>query len=144
MKRTGYIIAVLAVVALGAYFYWAHNIVTTTPGFGVQDGTYMIWNCEEPRDENAARVCPKLHCWKAIYDSRQAKAEYTAVDVEDHYFGDNKPFILTGKIQYRGQVADDVPTRYRCVMKGDDVLSLDLLAESKWRQLNISGKLWEI
>lgn len=144
MKRAVYVITTIAVVALSAYLYWARNIVTSIPGFEVKDGSYVISNCEQPRDENAVRVCPKLYCWKAIYDSRQVTAEYTAVPIEDQYLGGNKPFILTGKIQYRGQVSGDVPTRYRCVMKGDDVMSLDLLTEGKWWQLNISGKLWEI
>ena len=144
MKRTAYIIVAITAVGLSAYFYWAHSLVATTPGIGVENGLFKIWNCEEPRNENAVRVCPTLHCWKAIYESRQIKAKYTAKAVEDHYFGDNKPFILTGKIQYKSQAASDVLTRYRCVMKGDEVLDLDLLTESMWKQLNDSGQLWEI
>ena len=120
-------------------------IVETIPGYTFKDGHIKIHNCDGERDENAESMCPTLYCWKKIYEEGGLNGKFKPEAVEDRYFGGrNKPYILSGVINYAEPQPDGTPEHYRCVMDGDSVLSVDILSTNQWKALTETGQFWRI
>lgn len=59
------LIGVAVVAAALGLFLWGNSC----PGLSEAAGKYYVSGCEQPRDKNAVRVCPKLYCEKALRES---------------------------------------------------------------------------
>jgi len=129
MKRIAYILGVVAVATIVGYLAIGQYIVETVPGYRLVEGSVEIFNCEEPRNENAADVCPSFYCWKAIYESGQISGEHSFRELRVESPGEGSPVIRGGEIDYGDANESQALTRYRCTMRGDEVLSFDLLGE---------------
>jgi hypothetical protein len=108
------------------------------------NGKIEILNCEKPWNENSMYTCPMLFCHKSIWESGEIKGKYKLVSFEERRFGEGKPFIISGQVEYEKQINISAPTRYRCLMKDNIVIQKEILSEENWLKKTDSGEFWKI
>ena len=135
VQRIAFVLAVLIFVGTLAYLGLVYYAVTTVPGHRFQNASMQVVNCEEPRDKDAAEACPVLYCSKAIYESGRIFGEYHLRRVQDRRAGEGAPIVLGGTIDYVNEDGVHPWTHYLCRMRGDEVLSFDLLTAEEWSRM---------
>jgi hypothetical protein len=106
-------------VGLGAiaatFWSWSQpGLLTTSSGTSVT-------GCDQPRNKNAAGVCPRLFCQKALRDHLEI-GDRAKVSLEQSFSSpDGDESIHVGKAQWREN--DKSEHRIvRCLMEGDTVV----------------------
>ena len=143
VQRIAFVLAVLIFVGTLAYLGLVYYVVATVPGHRFGDGSMQVVNCEEPRDKDAAEACPVLYCSKAIYESGRIFGEYHLRRVQDRRAGEGAPIMLGGTIDYVNEDGVHPWSHYLCRMRGDRVLSFDLLIAEEWSKMIASDEAWE-
>jgi len=106
------------------------------PWIARTDQGVHIRNCEEPRNEDARRVCPDPFCEKALRDNGE---------IDDHSFvqvsgvthpGHSNLSTITGYIKMNA-VSEQPTLFFYCQMDGDRVIQSEIMQGEEWmRRLN--------
>lgn len=127
MHKTLGIITGISLLILISWFSWRLYQITSQPALKLENKSYSVVNCEQPRDEHASMICPYLYCNKALLES--GKIPETArisrsADVPPSAAASTR---IDGLISYSTKENIPAQQRFQCYMQGDNVSDYNIL-----------------
>ena len=128
----------MAIAGALGYVIW---FAVSAPGIDTSGPIVQIWGCDEPRIENAQRVCPRLRCEKALRDAGLVERELdVSVTGQVGYAHERKAVI--GGVVRRGKNTEPV-LRFQCWLSDGHVEKAATATPSEWAQKRKRGE-WQI
>lgn len=106
----------------------------TLPGTRTTSTGTTVTGCENPRDENAASVCPKLFCRKALREHPEIH-DRAEVSLEQSFTSANgQDSIHVGKVHWNGSNGTE-QRNVRCLMQGDTVVKAGPITSDEFNRI---------
>lgn len=104
-------------LALLGFAFW----IASLPGMRTTSSGTSVAGCDQPRNRNAAVVCPELFCKKALREDPEIDYRAQISLYQSFTSADGRESVHVGKAQWKknGQVEERT---VRCLMQGDTVV----------------------
>jgi hypothetical protein len=111
----------------------------TLPGLRTTPTGTSVAGCGNPRDENAARLCQQLFCWKALREHPEIH-DRAEVSLEQSFFSaDGLDSIHVGKAHWDGSNGAEQKV-VRCLMQGDAVVRAGPITSDEFNRIVYTGE----
>lgn len=128
MHKTLGIITGVSLLILISWFSWRLYQITSQPALKLENKTYSVVNCEQPRDEHASMICPYLHCNKALLESGEIPENARISRSTNTPPSASGTTRIDGLISYSTTENKPIQKRFECNMLGDKLIDYHILA----------------
>lgn len=132
VRSNGRTEACLGGLALGAlgFLLW----VGALPGLAISPSGTSVTGCDQFRDENAASVCPRLYCEKALREQPEI-GDRGVVSLDQSFYSENgQDSMHVGKVEW-SEGGRKEQTFVRCVMRDDTVVRAGPITPGEFNQI---------
>lgn len=126
----------LGAIALWGLFSLLDNL--KEPGLLRSDRAVVLKGCDPMETQEAKQRCPGLRCQKALLDARLVPL-LTTLEMQDERASANDRLVV-GSAIFQAQPAQE----FACVLKGDQVTSVQLVSSAEIEELLAQDGDWEL
>jgi len=131
MTKTLKNLGIVAIISVVIFIFYTIFYVYKLPGLSRGPKELNVFNCDEPRNKNAASVCPKLFCEKFLRENGKIDEDSFAQITNESGSASSSVSIIQGIIKTK-KMNNHYNMHFYCRMNGDRVLEAEVITGKEW------------